>query len=126
MSKFTITVKKGVAAVYPDGTKGKPQELRAGDSIACITQPHDAHSLRGLASADVVAPAAGVAIDQPYGDREGVLQVEVQEGAVTVRIYAGADFTTESVAAGEKTIVPVTESNRITLAVYDASVQIQP
>jgi ferric-dicitrate binding protein FerR (iron transport regulator) len=130
MSKVTIAVTAGVAAVYPFGQQHASRVLKQGQSLDVEVGPDAGPKLADLAGvlglvfdsikADLGAPAAGVAQDEPFGQRDGTMEVRAADGPVTVRRYAGSDFAELSLAEGEKFTAEVTESNRITLAIYPA------
>jgi len=126
MSRFKIGVLSGVAAVYAAGMGTAAQVLRAGESVelGSAAEPKADEYTVGAnlveaAARDVAAPAAGVATDEPFNSRDGLLRVEVLTGRVAVRTYEGTDFTTKTVREGDSVDVEVTETNRITLAVYE-------
>jgi hypothetical protein len=140
MSKFIIGVSAGIANVYPYGmASNMTKVLKANDALLCevpvgdhvepqevqyIAKPAKEY-LRGMAEEDKAAPAAGVA-DQPPGQRTGTLVVAVTDGEVTVRTYEGTEFTEIDLRKGETLSAEVTESNHITLAVYDAQPHVEP
>jgi hypothetical protein len=137
MSKFIIRVTAGVANVYPYGQGSEvTKTLQEGEELLCQVpvgahvEPQIAQSARDKAkqqaAEDQAVPAAGVADKAPKGQRAGTLLVAVTEGAVTLRTYAGADFTEQQLEQGASATVEVTETNHLTLAVYDAAPVIDP
>jgi hypothetical protein len=103
------------SVVIPDAPTSKP-----------TIQPETKEHLQGLAEEDKNAPAAGVDDDSSPGDRTGMLLVSVLEGKVKVRTYESSRFTEQDVEQGASVSVAVTESNRITLAVYEAAPVVDP
>jgi len=143
MSKFFIGVSAGVANVYPYGQGSDvTKALKAGEALLCQVpvgdhvEPHKAadtqiaqstkDTAKQLAEEDMAAPAAGVALNAPHGERTGTLLVAVTEGEVTLRTYAGSDFSEQQLEKGASASVEVTESNAVTLAVYDAQPKVDP
>jgi len=143
MSKFVIGVSAGVANVYPYGQGSDvTKALKAGEALLCEVpvgdhvEPHKAadtqiaqstkDKAKQLAEEDMAAPAAGVALNAPAGERTGTLLVVVTEGEVTLRTYAGPAFTEQIVKHGESITIDVTESNAITIAVYEAQPVVDP
>lgn len=136
MSKFFVGVSAGIANVYPYGQgSAVTKTLKEGEALLCTVpvgdhvEPQIAQStkdaLKDMAEVDKAAPAAGVA-DQPPGQRTGTLLVAVADGDVTVRTYEDTEFTEIDLRKGETLSVEVTESNHITLAVYDAQPGVDP
>jgi hypothetical protein len=137
MSKFTIGVTAGTANVYPYGQGSEVKKvLKEGETVACevpvgphpepqIAQPPKEQA-RQQVDEDKAAPAAGVADDAPHGQRAGTLLVAVTQGAVTLRTYAGNAFSEQKLELGASASVEVTETNHITLAVYDAAPVVDP
>lgn len=142
MSKFVIGVSAGIANVYPYGQGSEVVKvLKENEALLCTVpvgdhvEPHKAADtqiaqstkdmLKGLADEDKAAPAAGVA-EQPPGQRTGTLLVAVTDGEVTLRTYDGPAFTELALRKGETASVEVTESNHITLAVYEAQPGVDP
>jgi hypothetical protein len=129
MAKFSIAVTAGVANVYPFGQQHDGHVMKAGQSIDlevgpdCEPKMADVAGVLGLMfdkmKEDLGAPAAGVATSEPITKREGTLDVTAVDGDVLLRRYAGSDFAELILKQGEHAVVDVTESNRITLAVYD-------
>ena len=139
MSRFFLAVQAGVAKVYPYGQGSQvAKTLTEGEAVLCSVpvgdhvEPHVSPepdvktSLQNLAAEDQAAPAAGVDTDSPPGNRTGTVLVAVLDGSVTLRTYSGAMFSESALGAGEYASVDVTESNRITLAVYDAAPKVKP
>jgi hypothetical protein len=127
MAKATITVVSGVANVYPQGagSNDKPHKtLHEGESVDCEVELNAENKeagrdrMKAQAQADKDAPAAGVAIDEPYGSRAGRVEVAAVEGEVTVRTYVGAAFKERKLEQGENLSAEITEANRVTVAVY--------
>ena len=140
MSKFIIGVSAGIANVYPYGQGSSvTKTLKANEALLCEAtvgdhvEPQEVQyiaqapreELKNMAAEDKAAPAAGVA-DQPPGQRTGTLLVAVTDGEVTVRTYEGTEFTEIDLREGETLSAEVTESNHITLAVYDAQPKVEP
>lgn len=140
MSKFIIGVSAGIANVYPYGQGSNATKvLKANEALLCEVpvgdhvEPQEVQyiaqapreELKNMAAEDKAAPAAGVA-DQPPGQRTGTLLVAVTDGEVTVRTYEGTEFTEIDLREGETLSAEVTESNHITLAVYDAQPKVEP
>jgi hypothetical protein len=137
MSKFIIRVTAGIANVYPYGQGSDVVKvLKEGESLPCEVpvgphpEPRIAESPRGKAKAQVAedqaVPAAGVADDAPKGERAGTLLVAVTQGVVTLRTYNAGTFAEQKLEQGASVSVDVTESNHITLAVYDAAPKVDP
>jgi len=129
MAKFTITVATGVANIYPFGQQHEGRTLKAGQGMdlevgpGCEPKMAEFAGILGLAfdkmKEDLGAPAAGVATSAPLSEREGTLDVAAVDGDVLLRRYAGSDYAELILKQGEHAVIDVTESNRITLAVYD-------
>lgn len=119
MNKVLISVIVGVANVYPHGQEGKAVVLREGEEGIAVEAKREDIAVKS----DLIAPAAGVATGEPYSKRDGEIRVKCVEGAVTLRTYEGADFSDEVLRRGESQDVEVTESNRITLAVYELTAE---
>jgi len=150
MSKFIIGVTKGIAKVYPYGQGSEVSKvLKESEALLCqvpvgdhvepvatdpnkpvAADPKIAQStkdlLKGMADEDKAAPAAGVANDEPPSSRTGTILVAVTEGKVTVRTYHETEFSEQVVEQGASASVDVTESNRITVAVYEAAPVVDP
>ena len=142
MSKFTLTVTQGVAKVYPYGqVSDVEQVLHEGESadlevpVGPHVEPAGAEPsvavgqgalLQAQVDADKSAPAAGIDEDSPRDARAGTVSVTVTEGSVTLRTYEGSRFTEKLLEEGADARVELTESNRISLAVYDAAPKVQP
>jgi hypothetical protein len=129
MAKFKLTVAAGVAAIYPVGQEGQGKTMKQGESVELDVPvgPHAEHKggkpfdVLSMAKEDLGAPAAGVATSEPIDDREGTVEVAVLSGRIVLRKYEGAEFVEQELNQGSTVSVPITESNRITLAVYDAA-----
>jgi hypothetical protein len=124
MSKVIVTMLSGVGAVYPFGQQREHLSLKEGQTtqIELINLPAPKENLPERMAEDLTAPAIGVNTDEPFGNRDGVAEVKVIEGAVVVRVYEGAEFTEFDLKAkdgNEPTIeAAIIESNRVTMAIY--------